>query len=67
MVLVIGDAGQAGVEGHHQQGELQQWAEEAGATPREPGLEIELEEGGEKGVNGDRTLTTCVTENRKCS
>lgn len=48
VVLVIGDARQARVKGHHQQGELQQRAEETGTTPREPGLQIELGGEGEK-------------------
>lgn len=38
VVLVVGDTRQASVEGHHQQGELEQRAEETSATPREPGL-----------------------------
>lgn len=42
VVLVIGDAWQASVEGHHQQSKLEQWAEEAGTTPSKPGLKIEL-------------------------
>lgn len=43
VVLVVGDTRQAGVEGHHQQGELQQRAEEASTAPCEPGLQVELE------------------------
>lgn len=46
VVLVVGDAREAGVKSHHQQGELQQRAEEAGPAPREPGLQVEL--GGEE-------------------
>lgn len=43
VVLVVGDAGQTGVEGHHQQGELEQWAEETSSAPGKPGLDVKLQ------------------------
>lgn len=42
MVLVVGDPGQAGVEGHHDERELGQRAQQAGATPGEAGLQVKL-------------------------
>ena len=42
VVLVVRHAGQAGVEGQHNQGELGQGAQRAGAVPGEPGLQVEL-------------------------
>ena len=35
VVLVVGDAGQTGVEGHHQQGELHQRPQQPSAMPGE--------------------------------
>lgn len=46
MVLVVGDPGQAGVEGHHDERELGQRAQQAGAAPGEAGLQVKL--GGKK-------------------
>lgn len=42
VVLVVRHAGQAGVERHHDEGELQQGTEQAGSLPRESGLQIKL-------------------------
>lgn len=41
-MLVVRHAGQAGVERHHDEGELQQGTEQAGSLPRESGLQIKL-------------------------
>lgn len=43
MVLVVRHAGQSGVKGHHDQGELQEGPEQAGTSPRETGLKVQLE------------------------
>lgn len=42
MVLVVRDPGQAGVEGHHDERELGQRAQQAGAVPGETGLQVKL-------------------------
>lgn len=42
MVLVVGDSGQAGVEGHHDERELGQGAQQARSVPGEPGLQVKL-------------------------
>lgn len=42
MVLVVRDAGQAGVEGHHDECELGQGAQQARALPGETGLQVKL-------------------------
>lgn len=42
MVLVIGDAGQARVEGHHDEGELGQRAQQTSSVPRETRLQVKL-------------------------
>lgn len=42
VVLVIGDSGQAGVEGHHNEGELGQRAQQARSVPSETGLQVKL-------------------------
>ena len=42
VMLVVRHAGQAGVKRHHDERELQQGTEQAGALPREPGLQIKL-------------------------
>lgn len=47
MVLVVRYAGQSCVEGHHDQGELQKGPEQAGTSPGEAGLQVQLE-GGDK-------------------
>lgn len=41
-MLVVGHAGQPGVKGHHDQGELQQGTQQPGSLPRESGLQIKL-------------------------
>lgn len=46
MVLVVGDPGQAGVEGHHDERELGQRAQQARSVPGEPGLQVKLGVGG---------------------
>lgn len=43
MVLVVRHAGQACVKGHHDQGELQEGPEQAGTSPCEAGLKVQLE------------------------
>lgn len=55
VMLVVGDTRQASVKGHHQQGKLEQRAEETCAAPCKPGLEIKLEREGEKGVDKENT------------
>lgn len=40
MVLVIGHSGQARVEGHHDEGELGQRAQQSGPVPGEARLEV---------------------------
>ena len=47
MVLVVRHAGQSCVKGHHDQGELQERPEQAGPSPSEAGLQVQLE-GGDK-------------------
>jgi hypothetical protein len=47
MVLMVRYAGQSCVEGHHDQGELQKGPEQAGTSPGEAGLQVQLE-GGDK-------------------
>lgn len=41
MVLVVRYAGQSRVEGHHDQGELQQGPQQAGPSPSEAGLQVQ--------------------------
>lgn len=43
MMLVVRYARQARVEGHHEQGELQQGPQQTGSSPREAGLQVQLE------------------------
>lgn len=42
VMLVVGDAGQAGVKCHHQQGELHQGPQQTSAMPGETRLQVEL-------------------------
>ena len=49
VVLVVRDTGQAGVERHHDEGELGERPEETGTAPGEPRLEVELGGVGERG------------------
>lgn len=42
VMLVVGDAGQAGVEGHHQKSELDQGPQQPSAMPGETRLQVEL-------------------------
>lgn len=44
MVPVVGDAGQAGVDGDHDQQELDEGPQQPRAAPRQPGLQVELPE-----------------------
>lgn len=44
MVLVVRHSGQASVEGHHDEGELGQRAQQAGSMPGETRLQVELEQ-----------------------
>lgn len=44
VVTVVRDAGQAGVDGNHDQEELYQWAQQACSTPRQPRLQVKLQE-----------------------
>lgn len=48
MVLVVRDPGQAGVEGHHDERELGQRAQQARAVPGETGLQVKLGEAKKK-------------------
>lgn len=48
MVLVVRHAGQSCVKGHHDQGELQKGPEQAGPSPSEAGLQVQLEGGDRK-------------------
>lgn len=41
---VVGDAGQAGVDGDHDQQELDEGPQQPRAAPRQPGLQVELPE-----------------------
>ena len=45
MVLVVRHAGQSCVKGQHDQGELQKGPEQAGPSPSEAGLQVQLEGG----------------------
>lgn len=56
MVLVVRYAGQSRVEGHHEQGELQEGPEQAGTSPGEAGLQVQLE-GGDKRTDSMSLLT----------
>lgn len=40
MVFVVGHPGQTSVEGHHDEGELGQRAEQPGSVPSEAGLQV---------------------------
>lgn len=57
-MLVVRHAGQAGVERHHDEGELQQGTEQAGSLPRESGLQIKLWE--ERETNKTTKKKGCV-------
>lgn len=50
MVFVVRDPGQAGVEGHHDERELGQRAQQARSVPGETGLQVKLE--GKRGGRG---------------
>lgn len=41
---VVGDAGQAGVDGNHNQQELDEGPQQSRSAPRQPGLQVELPE-----------------------
>lgn len=41
-MLVVGHPGQASVEGHHDEGELGERAQQPGAVPGEAGLKVKL-------------------------
>lgn len=45
MVLVVGHTRQSRVKGHHDQGKLQEGPEQAGPSPSEAGLQVQLERG----------------------
>lgn len=63
MMLVIGDTGQAGVEGHHDEGELRQGAQQTGSVPTEARLQVELHKKTERSVDvmfdRSRTYVCC--------
>lgn len=44
MVAVVRDASQAGVDGNHDQEELYQRAQQPRPTPRQPSLQVKLQE-----------------------